>query len=57
MIPELWTKVMEKYPKLPKERTCRLEREMRNEARKCYYEKLLKLNNNDTEIQKEAGSN
>ena len=32
--------MMEKYPKLPKERTCRMEREMRNEARECYYDKL-----------------
>jgi hypothetical protein len=32
--------VMTKYPKIEKERTCRMERELRNAARKEYYEKL-----------------
>lgn len=32
--------VMEKYPKWEKERTCKLEREMREMARTCYRIKL-----------------
>jgi hypothetical protein len=32
--------VMTKYPKIEKERTCRMERDLRNAARKEYYEKL-----------------
>jgi hypothetical protein len=38
---EIWAMVMTKYPKLEKERTCRMEREFRNAARQEYYQKLL----------------
>ena len=38
---EIWAMVMTKYPKLEKERTCRMEREFRNAARQDYYQKLL----------------
>lgn len=37
---EIWDKVMERFPKLEKERTCRLEREMRQQARMSYYKRL-----------------
>lgn len=37
---EIWGKVMERFPKLENERTCRLEREMRQKARMSYYSRL-----------------
>lgn len=37
---EIWALVMERFPKLEKERSCRLEREMRNKARESYYKRL-----------------
>jgi adenine-specific DNA glycosylase len=40
---ELWTKVMERFPKLATEATCRLERDFRNKARQGYYERLKQL--------------
>jgi hypothetical protein len=39
--PLIWQSVMERFPKLDKERNCRMEREMRNQARESYYQKLL----------------
>lgn len=36
----IWAKVMERFPKLEKERTCRMEREMRQQARMSYYNRL-----------------
>ena len=38
---EIWAKVMERFPKIDKERTCRTEREMRQMARESYYQTLL----------------
>ena len=38
---EIHAKVMEKYPKLPTERTCMTEFRMRQAARKAYREKLI----------------
>lgn len=38
--PELWGKVMDRFPKIEKERTCRLEMEMRQQARMSYYKRL-----------------
>jgi hypothetical protein len=38
---DLWAIVMERFPKLPKERECRLEKEMRDAARQSYYERLF----------------
>jgi hypothetical protein len=38
--PELWEKVMDRFPKLEKERTCRLERELRQQARMSFYKRL-----------------
>lgn len=37
---ELWAIVMERFPKLEKERSCRLEREMREYARESFYNRL-----------------
>ena len=37
----LWAIVMIRFPKLEKERTCRMERTMRNAARESYYKRLL----------------
>lgn len=33
---------MERFPKIPKELTCRTEKMMRDEARRSYYETLVK---------------
>lgn len=38
--PEIWAKVMERFPKLEKERTCRLEKELRDSARMSFYKRL-----------------
>ena len=38
---QIWEYVMEKYPKWPKEKTCLTEKRMRDEARKCYKNKLI----------------
>lgn len=37
---DIWGLVMLKYPKIDNERTCRIEREFRDLARKAYYQKL-----------------
>ena len=37
---ELWSKVMERFPKIEKERTCITEREFRQAARLSYYKTL-----------------
>jgi hypothetical protein len=37
----LWGKVLERFPKLPKERECITEKTMRDAARQSYYERLL----------------
>ena len=36
----LWLQVMTRFPKIDKEKTCRMEREMRNQARESYYNRL-----------------
>lgn len=41
-IEEIEKKVMEKYPKLERERTCATEKRLRNLARQSYREKLTK---------------
>ncbi len=33
--------VMKRFPKLEKEKTCRLERELRNQARESYKKRLI----------------
>jgi hypothetical protein len=38
---DIWVIVMERFPKLDKERTCRMEREFRNMARQSYKLKLI----------------
>lgn len=38
---EIWVKVMEKYPRWPKEKTCLTEKRMRDAARQCYKDKLI----------------
>ena len=37
---EVWAIVMERFPKLEKERTCRLEKELRDAARMSFYKRL-----------------
>lgn len=37
---EIWLQVMQRFPKIEKERTCRYERELRNQARESYYNRL-----------------
>lgn len=37
---EIWSKVMERFPKIDKERTCNTEREFRQAARLSYYKTL-----------------
>lgn len=37
---ELWLQVMQRFPRIDKEKTCRMEREMRNQARESYYKRL-----------------
>lgn len=37
---ELWLQVMTRFPKIEKEKTCRTEREFRNQARDSYYNRL-----------------
>ena len=39
---QLWDLVMIKYPKIPRELSCRTEKAFRDAARKSYYEKLLR---------------
>jgi hypothetical protein len=38
--PELWRMVMAKYPKIERERTCRMEKDLRDMARMAYLKKL-----------------
>jgi hypothetical protein len=40
---DIWVIVMERFPKLDKERTCRMEREFRNMARHSYKLKLIEI--------------
>lgn len=37
---DIWNEVMNRFPKLENERTCRIEREMREKARMSYYNTL-----------------
>ena len=39
---QLWDLVMIKYPKIPRELSCRTEKAFRDAARKSYYDKLLR---------------
>lgn len=39
--PTLWAEVMTKYPKIPEERNCIIEKRLRDAARQSYYQKLL----------------
>jgi hypothetical protein len=38
---DIWVIVMERFPRLDKEKTCRMEREFRNMARQSYKKKLI----------------
>ena len=38
---QIWALVMQKYPKLPEERNCIIEKRLRDAAREEYYKKLL----------------
>lgn len=42
---ELWAIVMERFPKLEKERSCKMEKTMRDAARESYYKRLVKEKN------------
>ena len=37
---ELWAMVLDKYPRLPSERTCIVEKRMMDGLRQSYYERL-----------------
>lgn len=52
---ELWQRVMERFPKIDKERTCRMEREMRNSARESFYARLINEKYNNVESRASEG--
>lgn len=54
---EIWKLVMERFPQIEKERTCRMEREMRDKARKSYYDTLYERFTKESILEEERGNN
>lgn len=48
--------VMERFPKIPMERTCRLEFEMRNQARFSYKQRLIDERDSKRDVLVEDGT-
>ena len=48
--------VMERFPKWEKERTCRMERSMRNAARESYYKRLVNERKREADILEGLGA-
>lgn len=54
---EIWKIVMERFPKIEKERTCRMEKEMRDKARQSYYDRLYEQYSKESILEEERSNN
>lgn len=54
---EIWKLVMQRFPKIEKERTCRTEKEMRDKARQSYYNTLYERFTKESILAEERGDN
>lgn len=54
---EIWKLVMQRFPKIEKERTCRMEKEMRDKARQSYYNTLYERFTKESILAEERSDN